>query len=263
MYRPEEMPPRVSAEGELDRLPASAKRSASDYGIEHIDLTAIDDNRLARIRAYYYGNVSLIDRWVGELLDTLDRKGLAENTLVVFTADHGDLLGDHRLFYKCTMPCEADMRVPLLARWPARFRPGVCDALTGSVNLMPTLLDAAGVPVPRECQGHSLLPLLEGKTDHADDVVVSYAEPGRYRIRDGRYAYTRYPDQEMDTLFDLEADPHELDNLCFGERGVEGVVAGMRAKLLDWFAATALRGYDWPKRGRFPPVRPSRQMPDE
>ncbi len=258
MYRPEEMPPRVAREGELDRLPASAKCKASDYGIEHINLTAIDDDLAAQIRAYYYGNVSLIDKWVGELLNTLDAKGLADNTLVVFTADHGDLLGDHHLFYKGYMPCEADMRVPLLMRWPEHLAPGVCDRFTGSVNLMPTLLEAAGLSVPNSCQGRSLLPLLSGEAPGWDDFVVTYSEPGRYRIRDSRYAYTRYPDQDMDTLFDLHNDPHELNNLCHGDRGVEAIISDMRARLIDWFAAQADRGHEWPKRGCYPTVLPSR-----
>lgn len=261
LYRPEDMPPRRAAHDEFARIPPSIRPAAADMGIEHIDLTAIDDGFLARIKALYYGKISHIDRWVGVLLRVLDEKGLAENTLVVFTSDHGELLGDHRLFYKCYLPCEADMRVPLLIRWPQRFKSGICNAFTGSVNLMPTLLDAAGVSIPSSCQGESLLPLLEGKQAGGPEYVVSYAEPGRYRIRDRRYAYTRYPDQTMDTLYDLERDPWELDNLCCGARSVDGILAKMRATLVDWFAAQAGRGFEWPKRGRFPPVKPSRQRP--
>lgn len=258
MYDPANMPPRRAAENELDTVPPSARAQAADMGIEHIDLTAISDEYLGPIKAYYYGKLSLIDKWVGKLLEGLDEKGIADNTLVVFTSDHGELLGDHHLFYKGYLPCEADMRVPLLIRWPRQLEASVCEALTGSVNLMPTLLDAAGLPLPHTCQGESLLPLLAGERPDWPDFVVTYSERGRYRIRDRHYAYTRYPNQPLDTLYDLERDPHELDNRCYGERGADGALSTMRAKLLDWFASQAACGFTWPRRGIVPPVKPSR-----
>ena len=109
--------------------------------------------------ALYYALVSELDHWIGRLLDTLDRTGLASSTLLVFTADHGELMGEHRTFSKC-MFFEGSLRVPLLMRLPASFPEGiVVDAPASGVDLAPTILDFAGVPPLEQFHGRTLRPM--------------------------------------------------------------------------------------------------------
>ena len=112
----------------------------------------------------YLACVASIDDNVGRLLDYLDKNGLAENTIVVYTSDQGFFLGDHDWFDKRFM-YEESLKMPFLVRWPAKIKAGsVSDGMILNVDFAPTLLDAAGVKVPADMQGRSFLPLLQGET---------------------------------------------------------------------------------------------------
>ena len=112
--------------------------------------------------------IELIDHNVGRMLDALERTGQADNTLVIFTSDHGEMLGDHGLLLKGCRFYEGLVHVPLILRWPGQIAAGTTtDALVELTDLAPTLLDAAGMAVPRHMAGRSLLPLLRGTaTEH-------------------------------------------------------------------------------------------------
>jgi arylsulfatase A-like enzyme len=181
------------------------------------------------ILAAYYTATEYLDRNVGIVLDALDRSGVADETVVVFTSDHGYLLGQHGRFEKhcCYEPA---IRTALLLRWPGTVSPGRSTrALVELIDLVPTLLELAGLVVPANVQGRSLLPLLRGETDtHRGHVVVEYADNeeaairtdtwklvycrGRRRRRDG-YALDRLPGRSI-RLYDLEADPGETTSLA-------------------------------------------------
>jgi arylsulfatase A-like enzyme len=214
LYRHEDLPLGHAREGELDVLPESVYRGVVDMGKEHLDLTAVPSEQRRRIAACYYGNISLIDAWVGRLIGALKEARLYEDTIILFTSDHGEYLGDHNLCYKGFFPCDSDCGVPLILKAPGVEAGTTCDALTGNVAVMPTLLDAAGLSIPSSVQGRSLLPVLHG-TRPGDDAVVTYSEAGpAWRLRTRDWAYVFRGDAVHDQLYRLADDPHELTNLA-------------------------------------------------
>ena len=166
-----------------------------------------------------------VDESVGRLLDYLDRSGLAENTIVVYSSDQGFYLGEHGWFDKRWMFDES-MGMPLIVRWPGVTRPGSVNTdLVQNLDYAPTFLEAAGVPIPPAMQGRSLLPLLAGQTppDWRDALYYHYyAFPSvhmvarHYGLRTQRYKLIHYYQFDEWELFDLEQDPDELHNL-FGD----------------------------------------------
>ena len=163
----------------------------------------------------------MVDTHVGHILDTLAVCGLEGNTIVVYTSDHGDMMGSHRLLAKCVNFEEA-VRVPQLVRLPGQ-RDQVCiPEPVSQVDLVPTLLEVVGLPVPDRVQGRSLRPILEGRADphhHRDFVRSVYFEtlqgpPTRATmIRTRRHKLVNYHGHGLGELYDLEADPGEFDNL--------------------------------------------------
>jgi arylsulfatase A-like enzyme len=131
-----------------------------------------------RMIANYWGLCSLVDTHAGTILDTLEECGLADNTIVVYTSDHGDMMGSHRLLAKCVMFEEA-ARVPLLVRLPGQHTTRRVRGPVSQVDLVPTLLDLMQQPAPARLQGASLRPLLEGAGDavHSNDVFIEWNGP--------------------------------------------------------------------------------------
>jgi arylsulfatase A-like enzyme len=189
-----------------------------------------DDARLGR--AYYYTLVRLIDQQMGRILDALDRTGLAENTLVIFTTDHGELLGDHGLWMKGPFHYEQLLRIPLLLRWPRGFAGGqATSSLISQVDLAPTVLAAAGVAADG-VEGVDALPLLRGETAQIRDAafVECVDDPGKLRLKTVVTAdrkLTWYAGQPYGELYDLQTDPHERVN-----RWDDPAYAGDKARLL-------------------------------
>ncbi len=127
-----------------------------------------------RMIANYWGLCSLVDTYVGQILDALDECGLADNTIVVFTSDHGDMMGSHRLLAKCVQFEEA-VRVPLLIHLPGQRRSRHIGGPVSQIDLVPTLLDLMGQPVPDHLQGKSLRPVLEdGALEPQDSVFIEW-----------------------------------------------------------------------------------------
>jgi len=167
----------------------------------------------------YLRCVAGVDESVGQVLDWLDREGLAENTLVVYCSDQGFYLGDHGWFDKRWM-YEESLRMPFLARWPARIRPGTrIPQMIQNIDYAPTFLDMADAPVPGDIQGTSLLDLMEGETPAAWRESIyyhyyEYPEPHRvaphYGVRTERYKLVYYYQTGEWELFDLVEDPSEL-----------------------------------------------------
>ena len=177
--------------------------------------------------AAYYAMIELIDTQLARILDALDASGQLTDTLVIFTSDHGEMLGDHGLLYKGCRFFEGLVHVPLIVAWPGEIKAGlVSSALVESIDLAPTLLEAAGLEIPYYVQGRSLLALLRGEADlqtHKPHVVTEYNDAlGSARrslpshasmVFDGRYKSVVYHDQGLGELFDLHTDPGEFDNL--------------------------------------------------
>jgi len=187
----------------------------------------------------YLATIQSVDDGVGRVLDHLDRKGLARNTIVIYTSDQGFFLGDHGLYDKRFM-YEESLRMPFLVRWPAGIKAGgATRAMALNVDFAPTFLDAAGLPVPPDMQGRSLLPVLRGKTpaDWRTSVYYRYYhDPGHhntaahYGVRTPTHKLIYYWKKNQWELFDLVNDPSEMHNL-YGQQGFEKVTASLKTEL--------------------------------
>jgi arylsulfatase A-like enzyme len=172
--------------------------------------------------AKYWAQIELIDENVGRMLEVLEETGQREDTVVIFTSDHGEMAGDHGLNKKGCRFYEGLVRVPLIFSQPGRFKEGLrSDALVELLDIPPTLLELAGLRVPDTMHGKSLLPILTGLADpghHRDFVRCEYYEvlegPRSYAtmLRTRRYKMVIYHGHEPGELFDLTKDPHEFDN---------------------------------------------------
>ena len=238
-------------------LPACASNKAS------ADLEFASPDHLRRIKALYYGNVSLIDKGIGRILEALDTLGLAENTLVVFSSDHGEMMGDHGLMQK-SKPYDASARIPFLLRFPGRVQPGRRSAERVSLtDLLPTFLDAAGVAYPAELglpplPGASLLGRPGGGLAGARDdfVIAEGAGPRRWwSIVQGPWKYNYYAQGGWEELFHLEDDPREARNLLLDGAPVTPAARrqgdALRAQIVEWERA---HGFSSSFDGRWPPA---------
>jgi arylsulfatase len=217
MYRPEGMPLPVWDEGEVARWPEAYKRKyhALGGGHEAIGMDRLTDTDWQRIKAYYYGMISLIDKNVGRLLDTLARQGWLEDTIVVFTADHGENLGDHHLLFKGTT-YDPVTRVPFIVVQPGNQAAGETrEALCSSIDIMPTLLDLVGVPCPELCpvQGTSLVPVMHDSERQIRDALLIENAGIRRSVRTEDALLTWHGPDTQGELYDLGADPDCLHNL--------------------------------------------------
>jgi arylsulfatase len=190
--------------------------------------------------ANYYGLVTLVDRAVGRILDALDASGRAEDTLVVFTSDHGEMLGDHALGRKDVVYEEA-VRIPLMFRLPGKARRHrMMDGRVSLVDLAPTLADFAGVDVPTAMQGKSRRGVVEGReTLDGNDVIIAWDSlkefvhrPSRTIIAADGWKMNLCPD-DRGMLFNLNEDPHEMNNL-FGNPGQRDQIRELTARLQRW-----------------------------
>ena len=173
-----------------------------------------------------------MDRQVGRVPDELERTGLDESTIVVFTSDHGYHLEDHGLWKKQSV-FENAARVPLIVRVPAAVREAAARgestrSLAGLIDLYPTLAELAGLDAPDYLDGVSLVPVLDDPSASVQDAVLTEASgnPRGLSVRTDQYRYTRYRRGNGETselLFDYEADPRETRNLI-GEDGSEAIV---------------------------------------
>jgi len=153
-------------------------------------------------------------RCFGEVLRALDEMGLREDTLVLFTADQGEMLFDHRLWQKMTF-FDMSVRVPLIVSWPGVLPQGkVTDALVEQIDLFPTLMDILGFPTPSSVQDRSLAPLLLGRTDKHRAVVYSKCANNMTMQFDGRYKYIDNGPEAAPELYDLRNDPWEITNIA-------------------------------------------------
>ncbi len=171
----------------------------------------LDEREKLTILAGYYGMVSQLDHGIGRVLAALAARGLADDTLVLFTSDHGDFLGDHGLMLKGPIHYEALLRVPLVVRGPG-FAPGrVVDDPVGTIDLFPTVLKACGLPVPAGCEGR---PLLDGPREWilTEDDMIRAALAFR-TLTTRRWRITRsMHDPDGGELYDLGEDPGETVN---------------------------------------------------
>jgi arylsulfatase A-like enzyme len=187
----------------------------------------------------YLGVIKSVDRNIGRLLDYLDTNNLTENTMVVYTSDQGFFLGEHGWFDKRFM-YEESFRTPLLIRYPEKIKPKTTNNnLVQNIDFAPTVLDVAGIKIPKDIQGKSLLPLFEKHSENWRKALYYhyYEYPGihmvkrHYGIRTERYKLIRfYYDIEAWELYDLEKDPEEMTNL-YGNQDYKEIQESLHKKL--------------------------------
>lgn len=186
----------------------------------------------------YYRLVESSDRLLGQVIDALERSAFKDNTLIVFTSDHGEMLGSHRLISKEKL-YEESASVPLIFALPGKTGAVNTRSLTSGLDLMPTFLDFAGVPRPVELRGHSLRPLLEGQAYQEPAFVAAESfDPEARMIRTSRYKYIKYTyGENTEQFFDLDQDPHERRNLI-AQPELVAEIERHRALLAKWMADT-------------------------
>lgn len=205
------------------------------------------EDYIREIIAHTFGMTTLVDRNVGRIVRRLEELGLAENTIVIFTSDHGEHLGDHWLLYKCAVYDEL-IRVPLIWKLPGPGPKGrKVQGLASLIDVLPTLVDLLGIPSPQGVQGQSFRAALEGKGPEGkgpegkswrgrESVIVQDDDPSTgdcsRTLRTERYRLTRYANLGIGELFDLRADPDEFVNL-YDRPEARGLQAKLTLMLLD------------------------------
>jgi arylsulfatase A-like enzyme len=187
----------------------------------------------------YLRCISSMDDNVGRVLETLDELGLAENTIVIYSSDQGFYLGEHGWFDKRWM-YEESLRTPLLVRWPGIVEPGRrSSALVSNLDFAETFLDVAGVEIPHDMQGSSLVPLLRGEEPagwresfyyHYYEYPAVHSVRRHYGVRDARYKLIHFYNIGEWELYDLEEDPHEMRNI-YGDPAHADTTARLKAEL--------------------------------
>lgn len=232
-YDPADVPAPVRREGELDDLPphfrAMVETNITTSGNQKQAMNLTEPYH-AQCAAQYLGLIEMIDDQIGRVMSTLKKRGLDQNTVVIFLADHGEALGDHGLWGKGPYHFDSVIRIPLLVSFPGKFAQGYeHKGPVSLIDLAPTILEMANVQPPEfqkieasnappALPGRSLLPILQGKdTDCDSKVIVEMDEDYLgFKIRTlvtEQHRLTVYSSQVYGELFDLHNDPHELHNL--------------------------------------------------
>jgi len=202
-------------------------------------------------RANYYANITFIDEQVGRILKAVEEEDLADSTLVIFTSDHGDLMGDHGLWYK-NFGYEGSLHIPLLMRWPMELVPGTrCDEMVSLLDILPTVLAATRIesPVP-DRPGKNLLEMARGKTQ-CSGVFSEILFPPNYmcHFRTKEWKYLFYQNGGYEQLFHLTDDPHELVDLA-RDPSFSNQLADMRRQSEQWIARYGDGRYSLDTQGR-------------
>ena len=190
-----------------------------------------------------------VDDSLGRIVATLARKGILDDTMVVFTSDHGYFYGEHGLNEERRLAYEETIRIPLIVRFPRLVKAGTTPAeMALSIDLAPTLLEVAGLPPGARMQGRSLVPVLAQQAEDwrtsflveyfSDTVFPRIRTMGYSAVRTGRHKYIQFRDlRGMDELYDLEADPYELTNII-GKPEVRELLPQMQTELQRLLDAT-------------------------
>jgi hypothetical protein len=180
----------------------------------------------------------MVDEAFGKVLAALERNGILDNTVIIYTADHGEMLQD-KGFYQKTLPYDSSCRIPLIVRWPEKFKPGsTSEEFVDLLDIFPTLLDIAGIKLDykpsfkgAKLDGESLL---SSKSDKRK-IQFAHTCTGRYRwvmTRDGRYKYIYYFAGGHEYLYDMQNDPAEKDNLLGTPDCPQGIYKKLKAEAL-------------------------------
>ncbi|WP_146517820.1 sulfatase family protein [Stieleria varia] len=257
-YLDKDLPLLPVTDSELESLPPALKElrvhnSEIDHDSVLMNLHPTQQQR-HRQRAYYLANVTMIDEKVGQIMQSLERNGYLENTIVIFTSDHGDCLSDHGQSQKWTM-YEQITRVPMIVWAPDRFRGGRhVDALVQQMDLGPTILQWAGIEVPEDMEAVSLAGAFDGDgsdfvgrefvyCEQVQDAVLTGCK-FMTMVRDKTHKLVHFLDEPDGQLFDLIADPEELTNLWDNPAASEHKER-LLAELREWRIRSGVQTKDW------------------
>ena len=226
----------------------------------------MDRQRLLWMYRSYYGDITWLDDEVGATLAELDSSGQSDNTIIIVTTDHGDQMLEHGLLGKNVL-FEDSVRIPLLVSWPGRIRPGIYSELIESVDVLPSVLELCGVPVPEHVQGRSFASLVAGergtfeprRAQFAENImpeVIANGDEGCFFTPGMGVGGVQHPDAKMvrtnrwklnyyvghgGELHDLEDDPGKWVNL-YDDPTYQGIVRDLKGQLLDWMIAADENG---------------------
>ncbi|MEM1227983.1 MAG: sulfatase-like hydrolase/transferase [Planctomycetota bacterium] len=256
-YLSKELPLAPVSQSELDRLPPPLKELRQhNAAVDHDSVVAMlhpTDEQRHRQRAYYLANVSMIDTKLGQILDALQRKSMLDNTIVIFTSDHGDCLTDHGQSQKWTM-YDAITRVPMIV-WGPGLVPGgqSIDALVQQMDIGATILDWAGIEVPADWEAVSLCDALESPSTYVGRSHV-YCEQSRDAVLTGcefmtmvrtrTHKLVHFLDQPCGQLFDLSVDPDEVDD-HWNDPDYANVQNDLLSELREWRIRSGLHTKNW------------------
>ena len=236
MYYDAPIPEPVGSADELVHKPRAQQRrgSSSKSSVQYqIDPSEATPEQIRRWRAHYYANITLIDEGIGKILRALEDAGALERTLIIFTSDHGDALGDHGLAYKSFF-YESMAHVPLIIRGPGVVQGRRCASLVSTLDLVPLFYKTCGVEPPPTLQGIDIKPALSDPSVTLRETVFS-ENIGATMVRDDRWKYVHYANGDAE-LYDLHHDPDEINNLA-PVPDHQAEVSRLRALILEHFLA--------------------------
>jgi arylsulfatase A-like enzyme len=233
MYRDREVPP----------PPVGDWAHVHDVPVDNLSAWhgRLPQDVLARSRRAYYAQVAHIDSQIGRVMRTIERQKIGP-TAFIFTADHGEMLGDHHLFRKC-YAYEGSAAVPLIVALPGERRGGFCKAPVTLEDIYPTVLELAGASVPERTEGRSLLPLCRGGSDvpwrqfvHGEHSACYSQDEAMQFLTDGKAKYIWFTRSGREQLFDLGTDPRELHDIS-ADPAAKDRLAAWRARMVERLAA--------------------------
>jgi choline-sulfatase len=238
MYTPDDTPPHIP--------PSEPGTCVTEHGAQRMRQGRIDDmneEEIRKIRANYYGKISLIDSWFGRIFDALRSRGCWKDTLVVFWSDHGEMAGDHLRLHKSVF-YDSSVHVPLIIRWPGRISGGATsDALVQNIDVYPTLLEAVGAEPSERCFGKSLWPVLrEPNAKHREAAFSEISSRGYHStmVCTDQYKYAMDHTGEGYMLYDVAEDPREQNNLI-GHADFQEIEREYRDRILRFLVDTQCR----------------------
>jgi len=239
MYPPEKIKPWGSFSDSLENKPYIQRQQLKTWEVD--DWTW---ENWAPIVGRYLGDISLLDAQVGRILDELESLGVADDVLVIYTADHGDMCGGHRMMDKHFVMYDDVVHIPLIMRWPNGIKAGVTHSgyVSNAIDLASTFCDVMGAEIPKTFSGKSLKPVISGdNTPVRNDIFCCYNgnQFGQYSqrmLRNEKWKYVWNP-TSIDELYDSENDKFELNNLSQDDRCKE-TLSKMRKRLWEWMVET-------------------------
>jgi arylsulfatase A-like enzyme len=235
MYDLSEVPDFQRAEGDIEAKPMEYRLYRETPDHKYRGFQTAPDETYRRMKAAYYGMISQLDWQLGLTLETLERRGLAQNTIVTFLSDHGEFTGDHGIPAKAPFLLDCMLRVPWIVCAPGAQRGAVVKDLTESVDLFPTLARLAGCDPPHQVQGRdqSSAILGRGSLSRASRQAVYAEAVDKRAVRTDSWKYIHYPGKDRGELYNLQKDPHELINLWDSDKPTQARMRELYHNVMD------------------------------